>query len=219
MFLLDGASFLTNTERSESVLAGNRSAKTWGQTSLQKEQPHLLNDPSLSASATTAARKVPNPPTSLQTRTTKQQRNKYPTRDRPTHDTHRQEHGRVINTQARAHLLRPDAGQQLVFPQQEIPLEPPLRRVRRRDRELAPAEVNLVVLAKVHPRRSAVGIDGARDAVEGGVATHGAEDPAHLGAGLEARGAAQDPLLDAVDGHAVEGQERQAHLNIQYQSV
>ena len=112
------------------------------------------------------------------------------------------------------HLLRPDAAEQLVLSQQEISLEAPLPRVRRRDGEFAAAEINLVVLAEVEVRRPRLGVDGARDAVQGRVATDGAEKLPHLGARLEARGAAQDPLLHPTHGHAVEGQKRQAHLRV-----
>lgn len=117
-----------------------------------------------------------------------------------------------MHAHARTHLLRPDAGEQLVLPQQQIPLEPPLRRVRRRDGELAAAQVNLVVLPKVHVRRARLGVHRARHPVEAGVAADGAEQPPHLGARLEARGAPQDPLLDASDSHAVQGKEGKAHL-------
>lgn len=118
----------------------------------------------------------------------------------------------VKDTNASTHLLGPDAGEQLILPEQQIPLESPFCRVRSRDRELAAAQVNLVVLAEVHVCRASLGVHRARHPVEAGVTADGAEESPHLGAGLEARGAAQDPLLDAADGHAVKGKEREAHL-------
>lgn len=114
----------------------------------------------------------------------------------------------LVNT----HLLGPYASQQLVLSQQEVPLEPPLGRVRRRDRILGTSKVDLVVFLEVKMGSSRPGIDGARHASESRVPAYGAEQPPHVCARLEARRAAQDPLLHAPYGHAIQRQEREPHL-------
>lgn len=93
-------------------------------------------------------------------------------------------------TAVNTHLLGPYASQQLVLSQQEVPLEPPLGRVGRRDRVLGASEVDFVVFLEVKPGCSRPGIDGARHASESRVPAHGAEQPPHVRARLEARRAA-----------------------------